>query len=112
MVDKKLLTNYCLFLCVITLLSGQIKFRSIESLTLLHKCYGLIEHISVSFFTYFLFHCSKAKKRQSWPICRQSGIRPALVDWNYWDQDIFTTTTTTTTTESYDYYDYYYDAYD
>ena len=67
----------------------------------------LKEHITLIFLSYFFISFSKAKTRQSWPICQQSGKRPALVDWNYWDQDIFTTTTTTTTTESYDYYDYF-----
>ena len=92
------------------------------------------ENITLIFLTYFFISFSKAKTRQSWPICQQSRsrpaledwnhvqnhvdnnftpktIKPALVDWNYWDQDIFTTTTTTTT-EIYDYYDLYYDAYD
>ena len=89
------------------------------------------ENITLIFLTYFFISFSKAKTRQSWPICQQSGIKPtivdwnhvdnnftpktikpALVDWNYWDQGIFTTAATTTTTEIYDYYDYYYDAYD
>ena len=98
-------------------------------------CSYRTEHITLIFLSYFFISFSKAKTRQSWPICQQSRsrpaledwnhvqnhvdnnftpktIKPALVDWNYWDQGIFTTAATTTTTEIYDYYDLYYDAYD
>ena len=47
---------------------------------------------------------------RSWPlcicICQQSGAKPLqgsmLVDWNYWDRAVLTTTT-----ERYDCYDYW-----
>ena len=63
------------------------------------------ENITLIFLTYFFISFSKAKTRQSWPICQQSATTQSVVDWNNWDYNVFTT-------ESYDYYEGYYDAYD